>query len=189
MIVHGYCPSKCMNTLLIAIVKYTRVLMLIATITHLQQLLVLHPHFRVGYIKCAFSQRNKKYHVINLVLTKHYPLICVLFSLRQTIAYYKLCSPKYILCYLDASKSFNRINHWLLCKKYLVRNIPSIVIRLVCVWNSTQLCSVQQGMSLFEYFLISNVIILLITWIMNPSTCLNQPLIKNNFTFWHLFMS
>jgi len=81
--------------------------------------------------------------------------LCI-FSLKQTIAYYKALSSPVYICYLDASKAFDRINHWTLCKKLLCRNIPSIAVRLLHVWYSTQLFNVQWSTSLSKCFLVTN---------------------------------
>ena len=51
--------------------------------------------------------------------------LCV-FSLKQTIGYYKSLSIPVYICYLDASEAFDRINHWTLSKKLLMGNMPSI---------------------------------------------------------------
>ena len=37
-------------------------------------------------------------------------------ALRQTIDYYKRNSSPVFICYLDASKAFDRVNHWCLLK-------------------------------------------------------------------------
>jgi len=60
------------------------------------------------------------------------------------------------ICYLDASKAFDRINHWTLFKKLIDRNVPAIAVRLLCSWYTTQLFSVQWGTSLSECFYVSN---------------------------------
>ena len=42
--------------------------------------------------------------------------MCI-FAPRQTIDYYKRNSSPVFICYLDASKAFDRVNHWCLFKK------------------------------------------------------------------------
>ena len=42
--------------------------------------------------------------------------MCI-YALRQTIDYYKRNSSPVFICYLDASKAFDRVNHWCLFKK------------------------------------------------------------------------
>ena len=155
MIVHGYLPSKFMDTLLIPIVKDKK-----GDITD-------GDNYRPIAITCVASK------ILELVMLDRFldklattsnqfgfkhglsTDLCI-FSLKQTIAYYKALSSPVYICYLDASKAFDRINHWTLCKKLLCRNIPSIAVRLLHVWYSTQLFNVQWGTSLSKCFLATN---------------------------------
>ena len=49
----------------------------------------------------------------------------------MTIEYYKQNSSPVLLCYLDATKAFDRVNNWLLFKKLLDRNTPLHIVRLL----------------------------------------------------------
>ena len=42
--------------------------------------------------------------------------MCI-YALTQTIDYYKRNSSPVFICYLDASKAFDRVNHWCIFKK------------------------------------------------------------------------
>ena len=68
---------------------------------------------------------------------KHVTDMCI-HAFRQTIEYYERNSSPvciiYILCYLDATKAFDRVNHWLLFKKLLDRNMPLHIVRLLVCW-------------------------------------------------------
>ena len=66
-------------------------------------------------------------------------------AFRQTIEYYKQNSSPVFICYLDATKAFDRVNHWLLFKKLLDRNMPIHIVRLLVCWNRTQRFNVQWG--------------------------------------------
>ena len=44
-------------------------------------------------------------------------------AFRQTIEYYKLNPSPVLICYMDATKAFDRVNHWLLFKKLLDREV------------------------------------------------------------------
>ena len=46
-------------------------------------------------------------------------------------------SPVYI-CFLDASKAFDKINHWSLFRKLLCKNMSTIIVRLLYVWYANQ---------------------------------------------------
>ncbi len=66
-------------------------------------------------------------------------------AFRQTIQYYKQNSSPVFICYLDATKTFDLGNHWLLFKKLLDRNMPLHIAMLLVCWHRTQRCNVQCG--------------------------------------------
>ena len=64
-------------------------------------------------------------------------------------------SPLFI-CFLDASKAFDKINYWLLFRKLLKRNIPVFFVRLLAFWYSSQKLCVQWGDALSADFTVLN---------------------------------
>ena len=86
---------------------------------------------------------------------KHGTDQCV-FVLKEIIEYYvSFNSPVYV-CYLDASKAFDRLNHWTLFDTLLKRGIPIFAVRLLKVWYTTQTFIVQWGSNLSTSFNVSN---------------------------------
>ena len=81
--------------------------------------------------------------------------MCV-FTLKQIIEYYNQRSSPVYVCYLDASKAFDRINHWCLFKKLINRNIDMVVIRLLVFWYSNQTFCVRWGNIYSQFFSVSN---------------------------------
>ena len=64
-------------------------------------------------------------------------------------------SPVYA-CFLDASKAFDRINHWTMFKKLILRDVPIIIVRVLCFWYRTQELCIQWGNMRSSFFNISN---------------------------------
>ena len=64
-------------------------------------------------------------------------------AFRQTIEYYKLNSGPVFICFLDATKAFDRVNYWCLFKKLINRKVPLHIVRLMGFWYRTQRFSVQ----------------------------------------------
>ena len=60
------------------------------------------------------------------------------------------------MCFLDASKAFDRVNHWLLLKKLIERDIPPFVIRLLMFWYTEQLFCVRWGNTTSSNFHVKN---------------------------------
>ena len=81
--------------------------------------------------------------------------LCV-FTLKQVVEYYRNRSSSIYVCFLDASKAFDRVNHWLLLKKLIVRQVPHYVIRLLVFWYTQQLFCVKWGDATSGYFHVKN---------------------------------
>ena len=60
------------------------------------------------------------------------------FSLKETIHYYRSRGSPVYLCFLDARKAFDRVNHWTLFKKLIDRGVPNSVIKTLVFWYRTQ---------------------------------------------------
>ena len=74
-----------------------------------------------------------------------------IFVMKEIINYYNSASTPVYACYIDASKAFDKINHWMLLCKLLDRNVPKF-IRLFMVWFSTRMRrpSLFAGVTLFR---------------------------------------
>jgi len=155
MIKHGYLPAKFMETVLVPIVKDKkgditdgdnyRPIAITCVTSKVVELVILEKF--LDYLHTTDNQFGFKHGLSTE--------FCI-FTLKQTIEYYRsLSSPVYI-CYLDASKAFDRINHWCLFRKLLDRNVPILAVRFLCAWYSSQLFTVQWGLSVSEPFSVSN---------------------------------
>ena len=78
------------------------------------------------------------------------------FVLKEMIDYYNLHSSPVYLCFLDASKAFDRVNHWCLFDKLNKRGLPPVIIRLLSIWYSTQKFSVKWCDVVSSHFHVTN---------------------------------
>ena len=53
-----------------------------------------------------------------------------IFALQQTVDFYHNQDAPVYMCFLDAKKAFDRVNHWTLAKKLLERNVPLHLVKL-----------------------------------------------------------
>ena len=81
--------------------------------------------------------------------------MCV-FAFKQVIDYYRSHNSPVFICYIDASKAFDRINYWILFKKLLKRGFPVFVVRFLSYWYSYQTFKVRWGSVLSPPFFVSN---------------------------------
>ena len=79
-----------------------------------------------------------------------------IFSLKEIVNYYHNLSSPVFICFLDASKAFDRINHWRLFKKLIDRNIPLFIVRLIVYWYRHQVMNVRWGNACSTPFLVQN---------------------------------
>ena len=81
--------------------------------------------------------------------------LCV-FVLKEVISFYSNLSSPIYACFIDASKAFDRVNHWILFDKMLKRGIPKIVVRILMTWYTTQAFSVKWGNCVSVPFYVTN---------------------------------
>ena len=53
-----------------------------------------------------------------------------IFALKQTVDSYRNQDTPVYMCFLDAKKAFDRVNHWTLAKKLLDRNVSLYIVKL-----------------------------------------------------------
>ena len=77
--------------------------------------------------------------------------LCV-YALIEFIEHYKNRSTSVYVAFLDASKAFDKINHWLLFKKLIERQMPLYLVTILCYWYRHQVMFVRWGSSLSTGF-------------------------------------
>ena len=76
--------------------------------------------------------------------------------MKSVIKYYNNFSSPVFTCFLDGSKAFDRVNHWTLFKKLLLKGVPTVLVKKICFWyRSRQLC-IQWGKTKSLFFTITN---------------------------------
>ena len=76
---------------------------------------------------------------------KHLADMCI-FTMKSIIKYYIMQNSPVYTCFLDASKVFDRINHWTLFKKLIDCNVPLLIVKsyIFFVSNATSLYQMGQ---------------------------------------------
>eukprot|EP00914_Ancora_sagittata_P033344 GHVO01067210.1.p1 GENE.GHVO01067210.1~~GHVO01067210.1.p1 ORF type:complete len:383 (-),score=-6.21 GHVO01067210.1:742-1737(-) len=81
--------------------------------------------------------------------------LCI-FALKSVTEYYLTLNSTVSACFLDASKAFDRVNHWTLFKKLIDKKIPIPIVRLLFVWYRSQDICIRWGNSTSESFKVLN---------------------------------
>ena len=92
---------------------------------------------------------------ISLDLKKHTELNYV-YILREYIELYRKRSNTVFVTFLDASKAFDRLDHWLLFEKLIYRKVPLFIVRLLIVWYSLQRMHIRWGNTFSTFICVSN---------------------------------
>jgi hypothetical protein len=155
IISHGFLPSNCMRTVLVPVIKNKvgdhsdignyRPIALVAVISKVLENIILKKlQTDVDISDHQFG--FKKSHGTDM---------CV-YSLKQIVQFYnKHGSPVYA-CFLDASKAFDRVNHWTLFRRLLDRGVPPHIVNTLMYWYTHQECTVQWGKETSKAFKVSN---------------------------------
>lgn len=86
---------------------------------------------------------------------KHGTDQCV-YVIKEIIDLYKNLNSSMFLCFLDASKAFDRVNHAILFKKLRSRKVPEFLIRLLAFWYDNQKMCIKWGNVYSSYFNVTN---------------------------------
>lgn len=74
------------------------------------------------------------------------------FSLQQTVEYYRSHNSPVVLCFLDASKAFDRVPWTKMFELLRQENIPEVYIRFLASWYRSQRAAVQWDSVISENF-------------------------------------
>lgn len=86
---------------------------------------------------------------------KHSTDQCI-YLLKEAIDFYRKHNTPMYLCFMDASKAFDRVNHWTLFRKLLLRGVPPIIVRLIVFWYRSQCLCVRWGSVTSPSFMVTN---------------------------------
>ena len=153
--VHGFLPSTLMSTVLVPIIKNKsgnvnssdnyRPIALGSVISKLVERIVLD---RIEYL--LITNKNQFGFKQN-----HGTDQCV-YVLKEALNLYNSLNSYLSICFLDASKAFDRVCHNKLFKKLEERFIPGYILRILVFWYENQTMAVKWGNVTSQFFKISN---------------------------------
>ena len=56
--------------------------------------------------------------------------MCI-YVLREMIQFYKICNTSVFVTFLDDSKAYDKIDHWLLYDKLLHKDVPVFIVKIL----------------------------------------------------------
>lgn len=79
-----------------------------------------------------------------------------IYLLKEVIDYYRVLNGSMFVCFLDASKAFDRISHDKLFEKLSKRGVPTYIMKLLMYWYCNQTFCVRWGSSVSAPFTVTN---------------------------------
>ena len=153
--IHGHMPLNLMDTLIVPMVKDKkgnltdkdnyRPLAITCIVSKVFEVLILtryHDTFKTSDNQFGFKDKMSTE-------------LCI-YTLKQVTEYYVQHDSAMYICFLDASKAFDKINHWLLFRKLIDRHVPSIIVRILMVWYVRQNFYVRWSNSTSSSFTVTN---------------------------------
>ena len=154
-LVHGYLPDSLMFVVLVPIIKDKsgkinskdnyRPIAIASIMSKLLEKLLLER--LSNFLVTSSHQFGFK--------PKHSTDACI-YILKESIDRYVEQQSSVYLCFLDASKAFDRVNHFSLFNKLIKRGVPGYLVRIMMFWYSNQKMCVRWGNTMSTGFKVTN---------------------------------
>ena len=155
ILIHGYLPASLMTSAIVPILKNRQgdtsdknIYRPIAIVTAISKIFEL---CLMNLIESHLITKDNQFGFKK----KHSTDLCI-FTVKSVIKYYNLYNSPVYSCFLDASKAYDRVNHWALFKKLLKRSISVIIVRILMFWYSKQEICIKWGNETSTCFTITN---------------------------------
>lgn len=155
LFVHGILPQDMISVVLVPIVKNKRSSICskdnyrpIALASIVSKLLEKIIYDRIAYaLNTCSNQFGFK--------AKHNTDMCI-YAFKEAVIKYRSLNSNVFSCFLDASKAFDRVNHFVLFDKLIQRGIPQYIVRILIFWYTSQTMYVRWKNLVSDGFNVSN---------------------------------
>ena len=154
-LVHGFLPESLMSVVLVPIIKDKsgkinskdnyRPIAIASTMSKLLEIILLER--LSNFLLTSSSQFGFK--------AKHSTDACI-YVLKEAVDFYVSRQSSVYLCFLDASKAFDRVNHQVLFEKLQKRGVPGYLVRILAFWYTNQKMAIRWGSIISDCFHVSN---------------------------------
>ena len=103
--------------------------------------------------------------------------LCV-YALTEFIKYFKSRSTSVCVAFLDASKAFDKINHWVLFKKLIARRVPIYLVKVLYYWYQNQQCMLNGDQQCQVNFMLQTVFVTVVYYLLFYLMCISMILVS-----------
>ena len=154
--VHGFLPDSMLSTVLVPIIKDKtgridrmdnyRPIALASVMSKVVEIILLN---RISKLLSTYSNQ--------FGLQQELGTDTCIYILKEIVEKYRSLNGCVFMCFLDASKAFDRVNHSVLFSKLVRRGAPGYIVRLLCYWYDRQAMCVRWGNYISDPFHVNNV--------------------------------
>ena len=83
--------------------------------------------------------------------------LCV-YALTEIKDNFERRSTSVYVAFIDASKTFDKINHWILFKKLIARRVSIYLVKSLCFWYQNQSMYIKWGLTFFRKFHVTSAV-------------------------------
>ena len=155
LLAHGILPDTMLSVLLVPVIKDKtckassldnyRPIALASTLSKVLERILLSR--LQEYVTTTENQFGFK--------SEHGTDLCV-YALKEVVSKYKRHNTTVFMCFLDATKAFDRINHGKLFTVLQERGVPPYLIRILYYWYTKQTMKVRWGKAVSPSFPVTN---------------------------------
>ena len=152
---HGMLPDSMLSVLLVPVIKDKtgkissldnyRPIALASIVSKVLEMILLDKIYE--YIHSTDNQFGFK--------LKHGTDLCI-YALKEMVDKYRGQNSSVLMSFIDASRAFDRINHFKLFTKLTQRGVPGSIVRILAYWYANQTMKVKWGNSLSLPFQVTN---------------------------------